>query len=63
MTGTFPFSVRFMGVQESLPKPPFKAPVSFQFPSDDSANESTGAEDLLGHSNPVEHCSGVQLMS
>ena len=37
--------------------------MSFQFPSDDSAYDSTGVEDLLGHSNPVEHCSGVRLMS
>ena len=28
-----------------------------------SISESTGVEDLLNHSNPVEYCSGVRLMS
>ena len=28
-----------------------------------SISDSTGVEDLLNHSNPVEYCSGVRLMS
>ena len=28
-----------------------------------SISNSTGVEDLLNHSNPVEYCSGVRLMS